>query len=507
MKRLLLMVVSMLLFGQASARDDIHSMVVGGKVLELVENRQLTFRADGQATGVWISPNGASVACLFGTGTDGSGPISVKMCVLPSTGGRAVTLMSLTLTSEDDLSPGFDQWTPDIAILNDPKAVSWSPNSRMIAFPATNITCVEADGEILTSEKRSVVVMTASGTRTAAFALPEEYDLVDGLYWSRDSRRLACVFCDWKLNHMLFHLCVLDIATGKVETIHTSSGSIEIRGWHGDAVLCCIQDEQKVLQECEVSLAERSVRTIMATREQVRVSPNGERLLPLSGETIRIENRITGKVMEIAKSSPHAFLGWSPDSRMIAYMRGLSVEGESRDSDPRLKMLWIACLEEHNMNRMCAALAVDHWSNAWSDDGRKIAYIHRDRAYVAELDWRAPEPYEKLLAGLPLSEDEEKELITNSAKQVGLAVYSYMSDHDDQFPSASTFRTDIEPYLKNTDVMYRPGTDQCIVQYSDLPPISEIKYPSTTPMATFDAGYDWHVVVYVDGHVKVAPKK
>ena len=126
---------------------------------------------------------------------------------------------------------------------------------------------------------------------------------------------------------------------------------------------------------------------------------------------------------------------------------------------------------------------------------------------MAELAWRELDARGKAEAGLPLDEEEEKQIIVENALQVGLALTRYAMDWDDKFPAADSFRQDIEPYLRTPNFMLRPGTDQYIVQYTQLPPLSQIKDTTNTVMATLDAGFSWQVVVYADGHVKVVPKQ
>lgn len=513
MKHLLLLTVLSLCAGCALADTVPHSMVVGDKALELVENRQLSFRADGRASGVWLSPNGAKVACLFESDSQDKSSFSIKMCSIPASGGRAVPLMSCSRSSEHDIPPGYDQWCPPVHWLRKPGVVSWSPNNRLIAFPADHVTCANIDGDAVVWKKRFIVVVGDSGAPRATFALLDSDEMRGHIFWSPDSGKLACVLYRTvpgpqdEVDEDAFDLCVFDVVSGTTQTVHTSPNDIELIGWHneGKSLLCSILSPENVWQVCEVAIADGSVRTVMERQDRGQLSPDGKYLLLSEGPGMRVEDRVTGKVLDIVKSDPYFLIEWSPDSRMLAYRRKLDVEDDHRKG--WLDMLWIACVEEHKANHMCVALDVYFRTTSWSDDCRKLAYISRDRAYVAEMAWRAPNSSEKLDAGIPLSEEEEKEMMVNGAHQLGLAIASYTGDYDDTFPSAESFRSDIEPYLGGSKVMLRPGTDQYIVQYFPQPPIGQIEDPSGTVLATLDAGYDWQVVIYVDGHVKVVQKQ
>lgn len=510
MRHLLLLTVLSLCAGSSLSGDVPDSMVVGGKALELVENRQLSFRVDGRASGVWLSPNGAKVACLFESGSQDQSSFSIRMCTIPSTGGRVVPLMSCSRKSEDDIPPGYDQWCPRVYRSG---LVSWSPNSRLIAFPADHVTCTAVDGDAIVSKKRFIVVVGDPGARRATFALSDWDEMRGPIFWSPDSGKLACVLYRTVRGQQdesdkdVFDLRVFDVVSGTAQTVHTANGDIELLGWHNDgkSLLCNILSVENVWQECEVSIADGSVRTIMERQDRGQLSPDGKYVVLSEGPGTRVEDRVTGKVLDIVKSDPYFFILWSPDSRMFAYRRKVVVEDDRRKG--RLDMLWIACVEEHKANHMCVALDHDGGAPSWSDDCRKLAYMSRDRAYVAEMDWRAPHSTEKLDAGIPLTEEEEKDMIVNGAHQLSLAINACTGDRDDTFPSAESFRNDVEPYLGGSDVMLRPGTDQYIVQYFPQPPIDQIKDPSGTVLATLDAGYDWQVVIYVDGHVKVVPKQ
>jgi len=537
MRCLLLLTVLSLCAGSTLAGTVPDSMVVGDRALELVENRQLSFRVDGPASGVWLSPNGAKVACLFESDSQDKSSFSIRMCSIPSSGGRVVPLMSCSRKSEDDIPPGYDQWCPRVYPLHEPGVVSWSPNSRLIAFPAIHVTRAEVDGDNIVSEGRFIVVAGDSGARRATFALSNsdemrapvaivqadtwaatfalsDSDEMHGpIFWSHDSGKLACVLYRTvpgpqdEVDKDVFDLCVFDVASGTAQTVHTSGNDIELIGWHseGKSLLCNILSTESVWQVSEVSVADGSVRTVMERQDRGRLSPDGKYLLLSEGPGMRVEDTATGKALDIVESDPYSFIEWSPDSRMFAYRRKVDVEDDHRKG--RLDMLWIACVEDHKANHMCVTLDEDFRTASWSDNCRKLAYISRNRAYVAEMAWRAPNSSEKLDAGIPLSEEEEKDMMVKNASQLGHSILVSASDRDGTFPSAESFRNDIEPYLGGRDVMLRPGTDQYIVQYFPQPPIGQIESPSDTILAILDAGYGWQVVIYVDGHVKVVPKQ
>jgi len=133
-----------------------------------------------------------------------------------------------------------------------------------------------------------------------------------------------------------------------------------------------------------------------------------------------------------------------------------------------------------------------------------MAYVSQGRVFVAESVWTPLTVSDKLEAGLPLTEEEEKDVLTANAKQLGVAMNMYACDNDDKFPPGDTYMQDILSYLPNESLFNRPGTNQPVFQYFPLSGANDS--PATTIMGMFDVGYQWKIILYADGHVQIVPK-
>lgn len=526
MNRGLILIASVLLLACcASADDDMHSMVVGDKLLTLSENRQITYGADGTVCSVWISPNGVNLVCRFKSDADkdSDGPEFV-LRIVPASGGRAIPLKTGPDIIPGQLPAECDELVPTMYDLDIPNVLAWSPNSRMFAFPADHIAYKRSsDGTDLerSSEQCCIAVMNTSGNRQAVFPLSGLGNLIGPLVWSPDSKKIACALAAWEKkasgkSEISNILCVLDLATGSVQSLLTEKDrAVFPVGWRSDGKAVSFAERPAkayTWQFMEASLDGKPTRIIGDYADPEDLSPNGAyRLMNRYEDGVRIEDRSTGKTIDLVKFKNTLFSGWSPDSRMVAYYRGETIKTDDGNPDgSRIEMLWVASVEGKKRNHMCFAVSTQlgSWVEppTWSADCTKLAYVSRSRAHVAELVWKELDARGKSEAGLPLTEEETKEIMIMNGHQLGLGIMRYMSDHDDTLPSADTFRQDVSPYI-DPSVMLRPGTDQYIVQYTQLPPLSQIKDTTNTVMATLDAGFSWQVVVYADGHVKVVPKQ
>ena len=513
-RRLFLAACVLLLGCYVSADDDIHSMIVGDRTLELVENRQITYRADGKVCGVWISPNGASVVCQFESDAEKDlGSLGPKLSVVRSSDGRAVPLKIGLQGQSDELVPMMN----DLFIAG---SLAWSPDSRLIAFPARHIKYEPSNGGKTPNpleETSCIAVMNSSGSRQTVFSLSGTGELASALVWSPDSKKIACALialAEDGTSEDSVRLCILDLSDGSMKIVRSETGRVLVPlDWQSDGkALSFAQRAVKSpeWQVLEISLNDRSVRTIGDYADPHDMSPNGAyRLLNSGGKGIRLEDRSSGKAIDLAASPEVYPCGWSSDSRMLLYYRLETIKGEKGVSDQVIKMLWAASVEGTRRNHMCVALDIELRDDgpSWSADCLKLAYASRGRAYVAEMAWTDLDAEGKLKAGLPLTEEEEKEIITRNASQLAKDILVCASDNNDTFPSADAFRKNIGPYVVDPSIMLRPGTDQYIVQYFPQPPIDQIESTSDTMLAILDAGYGWQVVAYVDGHVKVVQKQ
>lgn len=128
-----------------------------------------------------------------------------------------------------------------------------------------------------------------------------------------------------------------------------------------------------------------------------------------------------------------------------------------------------------------------------SPDGKKVAYTMGANLYVSDIlavDKKLME--QARLAAL-------RTVALSSAKQAGLGLILYASDHDDNLPSIQGFRDSVMPYLKNDKIL-----NGFVYTYNGTPNMANIKDPANTELG-YTYGPGGRAVVYADGHAKWVP--
>ena len=116
---------------------------------------------------------------------------------------------------------------------------------------------------------------------------------------------------------------------------------------------------------------------------------------------------------------------------------------------------------------------------------------------------------EKIAAGLPLTEQEEKDYLVRKGKQIAIAFQMYCIDWG-FLPQEDTILEDIYPYMRNNRLFMRPGTDQVIFRYiaPDAGSWSDLQDRAGIVIGILDPGeYDWVIEIYADSHVKRVPRE
>lgn len=497
----LLCLLLILASAAVSADVSVHRMITNGRSFELLDTRQLTTRADGDIIGAWISPDGKYVAYP-------SEPAGRKVCLVRASGGNPSVLLSCTPEERrGELGPTGEAWVSQVGFSRE---IAWSPDSRLIAFSANHVT---ASPDASASEM-CVLVMTTGGLRRAVIPLPKGYWSARHIVWSPDSHRLAFVACGshsvtGQQPEIVSDILVFDLLRGSLETLYSvKKWHADIDSWSADskALRYLTSGDQTKTQLRESRLDGQESVVIEENHVAKPISADG-RLQIVEKDGLGVQDIATGVTVQVLKAFTGDVIGWTPDSRFIVYGRCDDI-GDSKDKTLKLGTVWLAATESGKLNHMCAAIDVgDRPALSFSSDSTRMAFVSAGRVKVAEFGWNGLSTGDKLLVGIPLSEEEEKVMLLNSAKQIGTAINMYTSDWDGKYPAGDTFMQDILPYCRNKSIFFRPGTEDPIFQYYPLGSESDVQYAGSTVMGMFDIGYGWQIILYADGHAKVVPKQ
>ena len=491
MKALLLCICMIAMSHAAVGKPSIYRMMIGGRILELAGTRQLTSLADGEVASASISPDGKYVVYLRKHLDD------YQACLTKLTGGRTTIVMSPPPNHDEEGFTG-EAWTPY-------GAWTWSPDS-------TRFTLFASHSEHTAAQKKwgyAIAVFNLAGARQACFGIEDKAEPDwPALRWSPDGRRFAGAFRPSGAQEGS-SLRVFDILSGLADKLLSQETfGIGLVSWSPDSrsLQYTAPADKGKTQLREFSLDTREDKVIQAEYNVPRVpSPDG--LLDLDwGTGISIRNRLTGEVTQLIKAKPDGVLGWSANNKMLAYQKTVVLEDDSGKRKQVFNSLWLVAAEANPFNHMCVAFDSKNQLPTWSSDCLKMAYISDGKLYVAEFAWKPMTPYDKLDAGLPLTEKDEQTVLMDKAREVGSAMEMYVSDWDGKYPSAEKFVQMLDSYTRDRTLFFRPGTETIAFQYFPLGNIADVKYPATTVVGFFDVGYGWKVILYADGHVQIVPK-
>jgi hypothetical protein len=120
-----------------------------------------------------------------------------------------------------------------------------------------------------------------------------------------------------------------------------------------------------------------------ANNFHVRPSPDGTRIaFDSDREGIRgvyVADADGKHVRRVSGEGFGAVPSWSPDSRMLAFVR-------AEPDRPRVWNLWTLQLESGEMRQITQFRYGQPWGGSWFPDGRRIAFSHEDQLIVRDLD-------------------------------------------------------------------------------------------------------------------------
>ena len=486
------------------AEDDvsIHCMAVGNRILEVQENRQLTFRSDGNADCPTISPNGKTIAYLLNRDK------STSLCLVRSSGGKPTAVLSGPTEPE---FPNTEQREAKGQLWSlGSGSVEWSPDGKLMVV--RGIRCAW-DGKKET-QTDCALVLTANGEYVRTFELPESVlrlcpssNAIVATQAHRDAPN-----GESEHTKIASDLIIFDIANGSIRKIDLGRGVAYFKRWtdNGQALLyTCMSKGEHSLKKAW--LDGKQIETISAKIDiNTDVSPDGRFQVDIGDDEVTIRDIQAGKIIRTLKGPSVMPTTWSPNSSMLLYSQSLSVKDAAEQISRELSSLWATTMSPGKMGTMCIVPEFDEDNSvSCSRDGLRIAYTFGGRLYVAELGFRNPTASESKAAGLPLTEENIKELVAGNADYVAAALLSLAADSG-EFPSAASIEERLKAELKDLEVpdaLFMPGTQRSIFTFHD-PGVKfgEIKDKGKTLIGDLDAGYAWKVLIYANSNTKIVDK-
>lgn len=477
-----------------AAELSVNCMLVGEQVLEVSDTRQLTLKADGEVTETLVSPDGKYVVYLA------KKPDATECRLAKISTDKTVTLLSAM--QPDGESSGRSEWWDLGGIFR----VAWSPDSSMFAFGATRRAWEEGQQ----SEQYNILFYSAAGAFKKALLVPDD---VFGLMFTPDCRKVVAnllirgVPNSDGVSIVQPTTRLIDIATGKVRDVYESKTSTPVLlGWSEDgALLVNTHDRRGELHKIPLQGGSSSVLADRSLSEAW--SPDGC-FTALSGGGISVWDRLKNETVKITDDSSVYLARWASNSRMLLYSKSESITAPSKSRERSFRSLWLSTLQPGKLNQLCVAQDAGY-AVSCSRDCRKIAYISQGQLYIAELTLREPTVSEKLVTGIPLTEEEMKRTLLSNGKQISIALKMYCDDHDGKLPPADSVAKAIYNNLRDGDVFFRPGTDASIFKYIDpgVEKYSDIRNESDTIIGELDAGYGWKVLIFADTHSETKEKQ
>ncbi|MCW5939689.1 MAG: hypothetical protein KF884_00810 [Fimbriimonadaceae bacterium] len=116
------------------------------------------------------------------------------------------------------------------------------------------------------------------------------------------------------------------------------------------------------------------------------------------------------------------------------------IKAQSGGQTEWVPALWLVCSSQQDAR---ALVATEVESEAkWSDKGLVAAFVSRGSLWATRAHRIPRERYEEWVAG------QERTQALMAAKAMGLAVFSYASDHEDWIPNSDQWRSAVEKYLQ-----------------------------------------------------------
>lgn len=504
---------------RAAAAFPVDAMLVGDKVLQVTDSRQLTLRSEGKVVEVHVSPNGRYVVYLI---ADNRGKADLYDCRLVKVStGKSATIMSRVPLDQLRTSSN-EVWT-----LDGSPGIAWSPDSSSFALKATRV--IWATGK--ETRQQFIVVYSASGAFKKALPIdsPRENEgataISQKLHFTPDSRRIVANLLipkskPGKIWELYPTVRTFDLSSGSSRDITLPKLDAEnlggqfvwarppsLVGFSSDGALLLTDWGQGNGTMHKVTLDGKSDEVLMSDcmAEEWWSSDGQFSICPAGGLVLRSP----GSKPAVLVADQDATLGaWTPNNRLFLYTKSEHMSDSEKKRTRDFRSLWLSDINVSKRGSLCVALDAEQLPSS-SQDCRAIAYISQGQLYVAELALREPTLREKLESGLLLSEDEMTVALLTNGKQIAFAIIMYCADNDGRMPQADSVVNAIHDYLPKDDVFRVPGTQVNAFRYVNpgVANQNDILRPAETIIGEMDAGYGWKVAIYADGHTALVEKQ
>ncbi len=470
---------------------DLGTLTVGSEIVSVRDVAQLTSAREGLVAAAGISPDGKTVA--YTSFKSDSGILNL----LSIDDGRTRTLKTgvpeyLEVTDEAVKGSGM------VLRLADSR-ISWSPDGKLLTVSAEKLAW--ENGKRV--EREYILVLDTDGNEKANFAVEDGFSSSMAPVFSPDGSKVA--MGEACLVRPGMRVIVGDVAGGTVKYFDAPTYT-DLARWTDDSGRVQYWAHAKADAEGgsivlrEIGLADGSDNeTGLYVHSKGSLSRDGKRRAVVGQKGLSIESVGAQDSKLVVKAQSIGVSVWSPDNRMVIFTLPYRVSEPDGKRAADVRQLWLAGAEKHKLN--CALISLD-WEPSimptWSADSSRLAFVSRGRLIVASLGRRPASPGEKVEAGLAITADDEKSLVTANGKRIADAFGQYLLSQGKLPDTLEDLFT-----MSDKTLFTRPNTNQVIFRYEAQPGAPLNKVGNDTILGTLDAGLGWNARIYLDGRVVV----
>lgn len=453
-----------------------------GRMLEAAAPRQLSLNA--HVSQFVYGPSGLEIAYA---GSQVSGDSVTQFIRLAGVRfGTTATLLSQTFHISADGQPD----PPDFTLI---RPAGWSADERYFLIAKTRFMPSpppSAPGDLSEKDEYVVVDVGQSPMHYSYVALPDQSDSQSSApqsydyWWSPDRMHilfaLQCLYRDSDKHYMAASYCgVYDPAQSRLKPVFLAE-KMFTHGWIDDDHLLMVtrvdgaahyfSEDVNDGKQTEVAKPTK----MPAAMDDLDLRPTNPAFSPKSGLLLEDETKTATDTQQAASTPYHAL-----------WVR--------RSSGPK------------TLSAMPVGLTpgADDTQARWSPTGQQVAFVAHGDLFVTDLTTRDATAKEKYLVGEPLTCPEERELASESLKQIGLGILQYTQDYDENFPPAQGVNEALKPYLPS-DVLMSIGGHPFVYHAPANLSLASLDSPADTVLGTISLPCAT-VTLFADGHVKSLP--